>query len=168
MRVRSMLSITALSFLEVACANGPIALTPAEARVANALAGVWTVSLSLSTAPFGAESIASAPNIDGQIALLQNSSISTRYAHLAHVTNYGSYKIDFSPFGFQSPENGRPTSVLAGPFNSDSITILLSPNQNDVEIRMTGRLSGDSVEGIWSVAFPRAGVGGGRFAMHKQ
>ena len=167
MRVRCTAMIGLLVCVVSGCANGPIVFAPAEARVASSLAGVWTIRLSLLTAPFGARVVEEKPDIDGQIALLRNSSIAKRYAHLTTVTNYGSYDIDFSPFGFDSPETGKPTSVLAGPFDSDSITILLSPNQSDMEIRMTGKLFGDSVEGTWSVAFSRAGVGGGRFTMHK-
>src|SRR5678815_4748172 len=167
MRGRRLCLTAVLWSLASGCANGPIAFSADEARLANTLAGVWTIRLSLSTAPFGARAIEKKSDIDGQIALLRNSSIARRYAHLTAVTNYGSYNIDFSPFGFDSPETGKPTSVLAGPFNTDSITILLSPNRDDMEIRMTGKLAADSVEGTWSVAFSRAGVGGGRFVMHK-
>src|SRR5678815_5008130 len=107
MRGRRLCLTAVLWSLASGCANGPIAFSADEARLANTLAGVWTIRLSLSTAPFGARAIEKKSDIDGQIALLRNSSIARRYAHLTAVTNYGSYNIDFSPFGFDSPETGR-------------------------------------------------------------
>ena len=120
--------------------------------------GVWSVTLSRSDIP---------TNIDGRIALLTNSSISSRYAHVSAVTNYGTYNIDFSKLGFDSPELGKPTTALAGPYGRDSITILLSPNHDDLSLRLSGRRSSRSIDGNWVASFSRAGAISGRFVMSK-
>lgn len=140
-----------------ACTKAP-KLTPEEKLIANAMEGVWSVRLSRADIP---------TNIDGEIALLPNSSISSRYAHVSAVTNFGSYNIDFSKLGFDSPERGRPTTALAGPYGNDSITILLSPNRDDISLRLSGRRSSESIEGNWVASFSRAGAISGRFVMAK-
>src|SRR4051812_20797036 len=108
MRYRAAWRMVAIPCLAVACAKAPISLTPQESSVASTLTGVWSVHLSLSTTAFGPQILDGRSTTDGQIALLCNTSIRTRDASVGTVTNYGSYNIDFSGLGFDSPENGKP------------------------------------------------------------
>ena len=140
-------------------------MRPSNEAVASKMIGRWSVTFRLTASPVLNRDVMRLGEIHGQFALLENTSISGAYGGLPLVTDYGTYDIDFSPFGFDSPERGRPPQVIVGPATDDSVIVMLSPLRDDLSITMRGKAHADSVDGTWTVSFPRGGVGWGTFIM---
>ncbi len=163
---RAFLFVSALVVLASgACDRKPLVMSAANHALAQTMAGRWTVRFTLTTSPILNSDVRHLGTIDGQIALLGNTSVSGQYGGLPVVTDYGTYDIDFSPFGFDSPERGRPPQVIVGPIANDSVIVMLSPSSDDLSITMRGKSHADSIGGTWTVSFSRGGVGWGTFVM---
>jgi hypothetical protein len=143
-------------------------MSPAEAAFAEELEGLWDVRYSISQPPVLTTNARQAPKIAGRIALISNESITTGYPEVTTVTNYGSYDVNFSKFGFDSPQWGKPSTVVAGRLGKDSAIVLLSPGASTVSIRMAGRVYPDSIKGKWTVSLTRISGGGGDFIMKRR
>jgi hypothetical protein len=151
-----------------ACQRHEIVLSPSDAAFAEALEGVWDVTYSVSQPPVLTTDARRAPSVAGRIALIPNESITTGYPDVPAVTNYGSYDVNFSRFGFDSPQWGKPSTVVAGRLGKDSAIVLLSPGASAVSIRMSGVVYPDSIKGKWTVSLTRISGGGGDFTMRRR
>lgn len=103
-------------------------------------------------------------DVSGQLGFLANHSVTQTYPAMPLPSDYGTFDIDFNPFGFDPrSENETPTAEawLAG----DSLQVMLGDPAGDITVRMGGRVVGDSVTGRWTVLISRTGGGGGRFVM---
>ena len=161
----SMVFFSVIALSASNCSNPP--MPAVDATVAKKLAGSWSVVFFLSSSPVMSAGGGSRQPIEGRIALLANKSVTESYAGIPMVTAYGSYDIDFSPFGFPSPENGTPPTVVAASSVNNSVEIVLNPASETESIRLQGLIASDSIKGTWTVSFPRAGSGGGLFVMHR-
>ena len=159
---RVMGALVALAAL--ACTEGD-ALDRADTSSAHRLAGEWDIVLVLERSPVLTNKGAVGDRVRGRLALLENGSLATSYSHIHTPASYGTFAIDFSPFGFQLPIAGATPAAVAGRSSSDSVEIVLEPGQTRVSLRMRGRFVGDSIIGVWDVSMSRAGAGGGRFFM---
>lgn len=151
-----------------ACQRHEMVMSPSDAAFSEALEGMWDVSYSVSQPPTLTTDARKAPSITGRIALISNESITTGYPGVPTVTNYGSYDVDFSRFGFDSPQWGRPPTVIAGRLGNDSAVVLLSPDASPISIRMSGAVFPDSIKGKWTVSLTRISGGGGDFKMTRR
>ena len=151
-----------------ACQRREMVMSPADASFAEELEGLWDVSYSVSHPPVLTTDPSHAPKIAGRIALISNESITTGYPDVATVTNYGSYDVNFSRFGFESPQWGKPSTVVAGRLGKDSAIVLLSPGASAGSIRMSGRVYPDSIKGKWTVSLTRTSGGEGDFTMKRR
>lgn len=137
-----------------------------ESQMAKELTGTWDITLHLNRPPLlAADTLSTKRDVIGSVAFLANRSLKNQYAGVSALTNYGTYDIDFSAFGFDPREGGRVPTVVAGLIAKDSIEIVLGPDQGGVSVWMRGLVTGDSIAGRWEVSFPRAGAGGGSFLM---
>ena len=151
-----------------ACQRREIVMSPAETALAEELEGLWDVQYSVSQPPVLTVDARQGRNITGRIALIPNESIATGYGTVATVTNYGSYDVDFSRFGFESPQWGKPPTVIAGRLGKDSVIVVLSPDASPTSIRMSGRVYPDSIKGKWTVSLTRNSGGVGDFTMKRR
>jgi hypothetical protein len=160
--------LIAMAIAVSACQRRETVMSPSDAAFAEELEGVWDVSYSVSESPVLTTDARSAPMIAGRIALISNESITTGYSGVRTVTNYGSYDVDFSSFGFDSPQWGKPSTVVAGRLGRDSAIVLLSPGASAPSIRMSGAVYQDSIKGKWTVSLTRISGGGGDFTMRRR
>jgi hypothetical protein len=107
--------------------------------------------------------------VRGEVAFLANRSIVRAYPTMELPSDYGSFDVDFTPFGFDARSNSQAPSALAAWSGADSVEIILGDPNNDISVRMHGRFAGDSIVGDWRVLISRTGGGGGSFvlARHK-
>jgi hypothetical protein len=167
-RVGAGVVVLALALISTECDHKGVTHSPDDVALANQLEGVWDVTYSLIRTPVLTADPIRPAFITGTMALLPNESITAAYSGLPVVTDYGSYAVDFSKFGFESPQQGEPATVIAGRSDKNSLIMLLSPSQTFIAIRMMGAMKSDSIRGTWTVSFPRAGFGSGLFLMTRR
>jgi hypothetical protein len=158
--------VSAAAIVISGCGGENVQIRAARSKLAGELAGDWEARFRLDRSPrLTAPVSSSKADIVGRFAFLVNRSLGASYPGLATLSNYGTYDIDFTSFGFDPRDSGRTPTAVAGPIDTDSLEIMLSPDEEGVVMRMRGRLVGDTIRGTWSVVFPRAGAGGGTFTM---
>lgn len=136
--------------------------------LAERLTGTWDVRFEVERPPVLTErDVRSRRVVEGQLAFLTNRSLDVSYPNVATPTNYGTFDVDFSPFGFEPGNRHRTPTAVAGWLSADSIEILLAPDENQAVVTMRGRTAGDTVAGVWDVSISRVGGGGGRFVMRR-
>lgn len=148
------------------CADGSRRNEHGESALAKELAGAWDITLHLERSPLlVTDTLSGTRDISGSLVFLANRSLENHYPGVDALTNYGTYDIDFTAFGFDPRDGGRVPTVVVGSAAEDSVEIVLSPDQGGISVRMQGGISRDSISGKWEVTFPRAGTGGGSFFM---
>lgn len=162
------LLLAAMTVSASACQRHEFIMSPADAAFGVDLEGLWDITYSISQPPVLTTDARRLRSINGRIALILNESITADYPEIPTVTDYGSYDVDFSTFGFASPQWGRPSTVVAGRLGKDSVMLLLSPGAGATSVRMSGALHGDSINGTWSVSLTRTSGGGGQFTMKRR
>lgn len=131
-------------------------LAHAGEALGRRLAGTWDVRLELTDAPLRrAPRMAS---VRGSMAFLES-------RWLAGRSDYGTYDIDFRPFGFDPRDAGETPTATASAAN-DSLAISLG-RADGVAVIMRGRMVGDSIVGSWRMSRGRAGGSGGHFVMRR-
>jgi hypothetical protein len=135
--------------------------------VAQSLVGVWDVAYTLDqpTLLLSARRGPLARAVRGRIAFLVNRWADAPYPGLAMPTNYGTYEITFTPFGFEARSEGQPPTAVAGALGGDSIEVLLGPSRDRVTFVMRGRVANDSITGTWTASIARIDGAGGHFLM---
>ena len=104
-------------------------------------------------------------DVYGQFAFLANRWLNRDYPTMESPSDYGTFDVDFTPFGFDARTNDEAPTAVAGWLKHDSLEIILGDPQSDMTVRMSGRVAGDSIVGGWRVLVSRTGGGGGRFVM---
>jgi hypothetical protein len=163
-----MLIIAGVAAFTAGCADARDRQQHGESALARQLAGAWDVTFHLERPPLLTGDTLRVHDVSGSFTFLANRSPEHRYSGVGSVTNYGTYDIDFTGFGFDLRDTGRIPTVAVDSVARDSIEIVLSPEQEDISVRMRGGIMGDSISGKWEVSFPRAGAGGGSFFMTPQ
>ena len=161
-------------------ACGGAASRPAASAGTPRLAGVWDATFVLDAPPLGFDTAALRARPDarvrGTLVLVPNHWLTA--AAVAGVglptapTLYGTYDLDFTPFGFDPRDAHRVPGVVAtatpsGPTGADSVTLVLDPSADREQVTLAGVLRADSVVGTWRVQGPgRSGMtGGGHFVL---
>lgn len=161
-RLRVCLGVWAFAFL-ASCENARPAMTAEESSLAQRLSGSWDIQFQLVRSPVLAFDTTLAPSrINGTLALVANSSLNRSFHDVGIPTNYGSYDLDLTPFGFDPRVKGAPPSAVAGPFLGDSVAIVFSPGNPDGEMLLIGEFHDGSVVGRWRVLRERS-TGDGLF-----
>jgi len=164
------LCLCVLAAALAACGDRSALERRATAPPARRLAGTWDVRFDLERPPVLTErTTAVAQVVRGRIALLANRWLTASYPRLGTPTDYGTYDIDFTPFGFEPRTPGQTPTAVAGwlATDSDSVEIILAPDQDRAVIAMRGKFANDSIAGAWDVSIARATGGGGRFLMSR-
>ena len=150
----------------IACSDRSALERQATAESNQRLIGIWNARFQLDRPLFGsADSRAIDRTVPGELAFLPNRWVTRAYPSMRSATAYGSYDVDFTPFGFDSRSNDETPTAVAGWLNSDSLEIIIGDPESDVSVRMDGRIAGDSIAGGWRVLIARTGGSGGRFVM---
>jgi len=161
----STLAITAV----LACEGRSGERQRAQAALADRLIGTWTVRFELDRPPLLRDrETASGRVVQGELAFLANRSVNASYPPLTKATNYGTFDVDFAPFGFEPGDRNRPPTLVAGWLSEDSVEMILAPDESRTVVTMRGRQVGDTISGTWSVSIARVGGGGGRFLMSRR
>lgn len=153
----------------LACGDRSSVEQGSRVALAERLTGTWDVRFEVDRPPLLTEQdIRSLRVVEGQLAFLTNRSLDASYPQLATPTNYGTFDVDFSPFGFEARNRHRTPTAVAGWLSADSVEIILAPDENRTIVRMRGRSAGDTVAGVWDVSISRVGGGGGGFVMRRR
>lgn len=160
----------ALALLAVAGAScGDRAALEKRAATPHArqLVGVWDVRFEAepSLAPHGE---GAARETRGQIAFLANRWLDVSYPGIDTPTDFGTYDVDFAPFGIEPRARGETPTAVAGWIGPDSVQIMLTSTVSGMSFELRGRAVGDSIAGTWSYTLTRVAAGSGRFAMARQ
>jgi hypothetical protein len=150
----------------IACNDRSALERQARAATTQRLIGAWDAGFHLDRALIlRPDSESMKRVIHGQLAFLANRSVDRAYPTMNSPSAYGSFDVDFSPFGFDARSDDEPPMAVAGWLSADSLEIILGDPRSDVTVRMTGRVTGDSIIGGWRVLVARTGGGGGHFVM---
>jgi len=151
--------------VSVDCGDHAALAERAATTRAQRLVGVWDVRFE------GEANLASRGAVRearGQIALLANRWLDGSYPRIGTPTDYGTYDVDFTPFGIEPRARGETPTVVAGWIGPDSVQIALTSTVSGMSLELRGRMRNDSVAGVWSYALTRVSDGGGRFSMTRQ
>lgn len=161
-----MLLVSAVAAFMGGCTDGSRPQQHGESALAKELAGTWEITFHLDRPPLlGADTLSLKRDVSGTFVFLANRSLEGRYPGVSNVTNYGTYDIDFTAFGFDPRDTGRIPTVAVDSVAADSIEVVLSTEEGGISVRMRGGIRRDTVTGQWQVLFPRVGAGGGSFLM---
>ena len=150
------------------CADRSALDQRAAAPSAQRLVGTWDVRFDLERPPVLTERTGTAVRVvRGRLAFLENRWLNASYPEIETPTDYGTFDIDFTPFGFEPRNAGQPPTAVAGWLGKDSVEIILAPDQDRTVVTMRGRFAGDSLVGTWDVSIGRGDGGGGRFLMSR-
>jgi hypothetical protein len=134
---------------------------------AQRLVGVWDVRFE-GEANLASRGVNGAREARGQIALLANRWLDVSYSRIDTPTDYGTYDVDFTPFGIEPRARGETPTAVAGWIGPDSVQIVLTSTVPGMSLELRGQAAGDSVAGTWSYTLSRVSDGGGRFSMARQ
>ena len=137
------------AFVIAACSPSP---APRDA-VATGVEGLWNATFSLEHSPAVSIDAARAPELRGTIALL---------------TNYGTYDVDFTPFGFNPHDASAAPALVVNPSAGDSVELELADARRETVVVLRGARAGDSISGSWTVYVGRDAGGRGRFLLRRQ
>jgi hypothetical protein len=151
----------------IACDASRPPMNAADAIEAQRLAGMWEVRFQLIRSPMIALDSAVVPTgIQGTLSLLVNTSLNRTFPRMGIPTDYGSYDVDLTPYGFDTRVSGKTPTAVAGRLEGDSVEIILGPESEAGELVMIGRLQHGAVAGRWRVFLPTTG-GEGTFEMKR-
>jgi hypothetical protein len=152
--------------LVMACTDRSALERQALTASSQRLIGIWDVRFHLDRPLVASpESESTRRDVSGELAFLANRWVKRLYPMMDSPSDYGSFDVDFAPFGFDARSNDETPTALARWLSDDSLEIILGDPNSDVTVRMGGRLASDSIAGGWRVLVARTGGGGGRFVM---
>lgn len=143
--------------------------TPAARR----LVGVWRVTFTLDSV---SRLRGGAQSVRGTIALIEDHYEQGSYPQIAEPTHYGTYDIDFTPFGFEARGPRAVPIAVAGVSRDsanrsgrsvDHVRIVLDPDEPRMNVTLDGTLAADTIAGTWSVE-SRTAFGSGVFVMRRE
>lgn len=162
------------SIILVLCATTSIgcdpfhpALTAAEEKMGDQLAGEWTMRLTVVHSPvldFGDHPVPS--EVVGRISLLRNNSLDRRFTSIRIPIAYGIYDVDLTRFGLEPRERGKTPTVIAGRLKNDSIELILSPERDAGSLSLEGRIENGRITGSWWMTLRSSG-GAGTFVLER-
>lgn len=165
-RAARSLTLSLSAVIMLACTDRTALEQRATSALAQRLVGTWDVRFQLDRSPVLARDTgAVARMVRGQLAFLANRWLDVSYPGIETPTDYGTYDIDFTSFGFDTRGTGQTPTVVAGWLADDSLVMILDPGESRIGVTMRGRLADDSISGTWEVSASRASGGGGRFVM---
>jgi hypothetical protein len=135
----------------------------AREAATNQLIGTWDAHFHLDRAPLLTLNINPAmQDVSGEIAFVPNRWLVEPYPEMPAPSAYGTYDVDFTPFGFDPRRTSQTPTAVAG-LNKDSLLIILGEPGDETSVILNGRMTGDSIRGTWTVSIGRSGGGGGSF-----
>jgi hypothetical protein len=149
----------------IACSDRSALERQANAASNQRLIGIWDARFQLDRPLFGSTDGKVDRNVPGELAFLPNRWVTRTYPTMRSATVYGSYDVDFTPFGFDPRSNDETPTAVAGWLGSDSLEIIIGDPESDLSVQMDGRIAGDSIAGGWRVVIARSYGSGGRFTM---
>lgn len=165
-RVLRGVGLCLIAAMLTACNDRSALERQAQSPSNQRLIGMWDVRFHLDRAVVLSTGSESTPaDVSGQLAFLANRWVRHLYPMMDSPSDYGSFDVDFTPFGFDARSNDETPTASARWLTDDSLEIFLGDPSNDVTVRMHGRFSGDSIAGGWRVLVARTGGGAGRFVM---
>lgn len=166
-RFSSAVGLCLSGLLLAACDGDRAALARrADSPETKRLVGTWDARFQIER-PLLIGSPPKQHEVKGQLAMLANRSLIDAYPTMELPTDYGTFDIDFTPFGFDGRADGQTPTVFAAWRGADSLDIVLGEPDGDISVRMHGRFLGDSIVGTWRVLISRTGGGGGSFVLVK-
>lgn len=161
--MRPTLVVAWLCTVGTGCSN---AAERASTKTGEPLVGAWESQWTLEKPSERNVVPAKASVVHGRLALIVASPHvkSLNFADLAGRAFFGVYDAEFDAFGF--PANGLPPLVSVSRAGRDSVEVVLNPQSDHGGLIMRGRLSGDSLVGVWSQSV--SGGASGHFVMRKQ
>lgn len=166
---RSMIRswIAAAAVVVTACQIAPTRMSEDDQAVSETMAGSWDMQFSLDQSPMLTLDATTAPKkIYGKLSLLRNSSLNRSFGRIKVPTNYGSYDVDLTPYGFDPRTPAATPTAVAGRLSRDSVEIILSPESHDERLVMAGYIGAGAITGVWRVSLSSTG-GGGTFVMQR-
>ncbi len=150
----------------IACNDRNALERQARAATSQRLIGTWDARFQLDQ-PLVAERRTGSRvrHVTGQLAFLANRWVSRTYPAIGSPSDYGTFDVDFTPFGFDPRSNNETPTAVAGWLGNDSLEVMLGDPAGDITVRMGGHVADDSISGDWTVMIARTGGGGGRFVM---
>lgn len=158
--------LSVLMAILIACSDRSALERQAVAASNQRLIGMWDARFQLARPLFGsADSGAAKRYVRGELAFLANRWVTRAYPSMKLATAYGSYDVDFTPFGFDPRSNDETPTAVAGWLGSDSLEIIIGDPESDLSVMMDGKIADDSIAGEWRVVIARSYGSGGRFVM---
>ena len=151
----------------VGCGDHAALAERAATTRAQRLVGVWDVRFE-GEANLASRGEDGARETRGQIAFLANRWLDGSDSGIDTPTDYGTYDVDFTPFGIEPRARGETPTAVAGWIGQDSVQIVLTSTVTGMTLELRGRAVEDSVAGTWSYRLTRVSDGGGRFSMTRQ
>lgn len=159
--------LVAVTCAALACRDTGPSRKSADALRSADLSGTWDIRLRLERpVVLVSDTTRSAKEVHGDFAFVRNHARRDRYPEVGIPTYYGTYDIDFAPFGFAPGASGDPPSALATVFDRDSVLIVLDATNTELTLTLRGSIGGDSVAGGWTASSRRVG-GGGSYVMRR-
>jgi hypothetical protein len=159
-------SFALVAVMLIACNDRSVLERQAEAATTQRLIGTWDAHFHLERPlVVGSDSQSMKQDVQGQLAFLANRSVNRAYPTMESPSAYGTFDVDFTPFGFDARSNDETPVASAGWLSPDSLEIILGDPHNDITVRMRGQVADDSIAGGWRVLVSRTGGGGGSFVM---
>ena len=159
--------IVFLVIATVGCGDQAALQERAATTRAQRLVGVWDVRIE-GEANLASRADDGTREARGQIALLANRWLDGSDSGIDTPTDYGTYDVDFTPFGIEPRARGETPTAVAGWIGQDSVQIVLTSTVTGMTLELRGRAVEDSVAGTWSYRLTRVSDGGGRFSMTRQ
>lgn len=161
-----LLEVTGAAVL-MGCDGSRPPMSAKESVDAQRLSGIWDMRFHLIRSPLIALDTSSVPRaIQGKLSLLVNTSLNRSFPGMGIPTDYGSYDVDLTPFGFDTRVSGKTPTAIVGWISGDSVEIILGPEGEAGELFLVGRLEDNVVTGIWTVMLPSSG-GEGTFVFKR-
>lgn len=159
--------IVFLVIATVGCGDHAALEERAATTHARRLVGVWDVRFE-GEANLASRADGGTRDAHGQIAFLANRWLDGSDSGIDTPTDYGTYDVDFTPFGIEPRARGVTPTAVAGWIGLDSVRIALTSTVPGMSLELRGQAAGDSVAGTWSYTLSRVSDGGGRFSMARQ
>lgn len=151
----------------LACHDGGSSRKTADTTQATDLAGLWEIRLKLERPVVLVTTTTRMPDeVRGYFAFVRNHARRDRYPAIGTPSYYGSYDVDFAPFGFGPSTKNVPPSALASLYAGDSVLIALDATDTELAVTLRGAMTGDSLVGGWTASSRRVG-GGGVYVMRR-
>ena len=147
-----------------ACTDRTVLERQAKEVATTELMGTWNAHFHLDRAPLLTANINPAmKDVAGEIAFVPNRWLVQPYPEMPAPSAYGTYDVDFTPFGFDPRRTNETPTAVAGWLKKDSLQIILGEPSGETSVILTGRMTNDSIRGTWTVSIGRSGGGSGSF-----